>query len=175
MLGKTAKQWAGPSIFFVSILILLAGCDAAEKARTEAVLAEADASQGEMIEGLYEPPKQDALSVTHSPTPAASPPATRTPVVRPSATTRFLHLCAVRGERVHETGTPEAFFICALGPDEKLRWLDDVEASRAAAMARTEAWVLEHGAKDAARDVGTESGYTGKRCYAPGGRTYTNC
>jgi hypothetical protein len=73
-------------------------------------------------------------------------------------------------------------FKCAYGPDGVLRWLKDEKATIEANKAETERYWAENGGLP-----GSLSGdgdpvpapvpdrYTGPRCYAPGGQTYTPC
>lgn len=73
-------------------------------------------------------------------------------------------------------------FKCAHGPDGVLRWLKDEKATIEANKAETDRYWAENGGLPGSRSGGGNPApvpvpdrYTGPRCYAPGGQTYTPC
>jgi hypothetical protein len=88
------------------------------------------------------------------------------------------HKCTTPGEKL----VNPYHFKCGVGPDGVLRWLEDKEAAAAAAKAEAAAyWAANGGFPRSGAGSGAPGPavvpdrYTGPRCYAPGGQTYTRC
>lgn len=119
---------------------------------------------------------------SYDPLPSASSAQTPTPTstkrrVYPDSMTQYLHPCTIQGEQVYDAEPPGGYFICGIAIDDDLRWLHDDERARAVAKSESDAFWAEHEAQKAAEsDVNSSNnGYTGPRCYAPGGKTYKPC
>lgn len=88
------------------------------------------------------------------------------------------HKCAEAGAVLVEI----YHYKCANGPDGVLRWLKDEKATIEANIAEAERYWAENGGLPGSRSDSVDpvpapvpDRYTGPRCYAPGGQTYTPC
>jgi len=171
-------------MIFVGIcLVLFAGCSAYQSDHQNKVLeaareASAKRSTAASSSGQY-PTYQDAPIATGRPT--------YQPRTSPSPTPVYVYEDKYSSEN-HKCDQPEAILIeiyhfkCGYGRDGVLRWLKDEKATIEANKAESERYWAENGglpgtpgSRDAPLSPPVPDRYTGPRCYAPGGKTYTPC
>ena len=178
--GNSARNGCGCLFLIVIVLVIIGACTPKESPEEKAAKAAWVASQiaqavpdetpSASVLGALKDSERQTAAATPTPTPTPTKPVT----VYPSTINERLHPCERRWATIPAPG----YFICDLGPDGVLRWIDDNQARAAAAQAEIVAYWAERGPAQPqyVPPAGSSTdNYTGLRCYNPGGQTYRRC